>query len=118
MNYLDDLAAIAEVTSSVLTFIKELISGLASLFVSLIDILYYIGYSFTVFISVVTNPYLLFFMILGTGFYYASFKARSRKDLINKTGEFYKYTFEIGAKVGSYVMTAVSRFITGILSMI
>jgi hypothetical protein len=111
--------------SSILDFIVNLILGVAgiiySLFSNITNLLTILNYIFSLLeliITIVLNPYLLALFILGTGFYYAAFTAETKKDLLKKTGIYYKYVFETAAKILNAVYTIVHKIIMAIVDTV
>jgi hypothetical protein len=109
----------------IVDFIVNLILGVAGIILSLfsnmgilLTILNYIFSLLDLFVSIILNPYLLCLFILGTGFYYASFTAETKKDLLKKTGVYYKYVFETTAKVANGIYTIVHKIIMAIVDTV
>jgi len=124
-NFIIFLTGIFQNLGVVITFIYNVILGLRDFILSffsiagtLLNILYFLFSLLEIFVSIVLNPYLLMMFILGTGFYYASFTAETKKDMLIKTGVYYKYVGETISKIFSYVYNIVSRLIVGIIDMI
>ncbi len=110
--------SIIDIVVGVILSLGGLIGALLSIIGKLVTILYYLFTFLEIIISIVLNPYLLGLFILGFGFYYASFAAHTRKELLMKTGEYYKYVFESIAKIAQFVYTIAVRIITGLIDMI
>jgi hypothetical protein len=99
---------------AVLTLIYSVFASLGNL----VQILNYIFGFIEFFISIILNPYLLATFILGSGFYYASFTAHTRKELLMQTGIYYKYVGEAIAKIAQAVYTIVHKIIVGIIDTV
>lgn len=112
------LQTIFDFIISIFETLINLVEAIITIVGQLIDLLYYLYYALEIIISIFLDPYLLGMFILGSAFYYASFTAPTRKELLTRTGIYYKYVFEISFKIMGYVYTIVVRLIVGIIDML
>lgn len=111
--------SIVQVIYAVIGGIAGLIAALVSILGKLITLIYYLFITLEVIISIILNPYLLLLVILGTAFYYAAFTAKTRKELITKTGEYYHFVLFVALpKTANAIYTLAVRIVVGIIDMI
>lgn len=114
----DPFDTIIAVISSVLSGISGVISAIFNLVGSILIFMGYLLYVIEVVISIILNPYLLTLYIVGTAFYYAVLTAHTRKDLLIRTGIYYKWVIETIPKIIKTIFELVVRLIVGIINII
>jgi len=119
------MSLLGETFDNIIGIISSIAGGIVGFFGAIIGfigklltILYYLFTGLEIIIAIVLNPYLLGLFILGTAFYYASFTAKTRKELMMQTGIYYKYVGEALLKIAYGVYTLVVRIVVGIIDMI
>jgi hypothetical protein len=124
-NFIIFFQSIITGIGSITTFLIDVILGIKDFIVSffifiptLLTLLYDIFNLLSMFLSILLNPYLLMFMILGSAFWYAGFTATTKKDLLIKSGVYWKFVGESFVKIANGLYYIVNKIVTSIIDMI
>lgn len=102
---------------SILSFVTGLFDKLLVIGNLIINMLLYFMTFLEIVGAVILNPFLLALVVMGTGFYFASYKAQTRKDLLIELGNYYKYVFEIATKLMHALYTIVVRIVVALIDI-
>jgi len=117
-NFLSALSNIIDLIISAISGIGNLITGIWDLLEIFYSFLYYIYIFLSIVVSLLTSPTSLIMVIFGSSFWYSAFTANTRKDMLIKLGVFYKYVFEVSAKIIYSAYIIVTKFISAIIDII
>lgn len=115
------ILAMGDIVHFFINIILGIVGIVLSLFTNLGNLLTILNYIFSIIefvITIILNPYLLGLFVLGSGFYYASFTAQTKKELLMKTGLYYKYVGETTAKILNAIYTIVHKIIMALVDVL
>ena len=116
--FLSSTGGIIDFCINIILGIKDLIILLLSMIPDFVSVLSYAFNIIEFFISIMLNPSLLLLFILGSAFWYASFAAETRKDLIKQTGIYWVNVAQMTSKLMNAIFTIVHKIVVGIMDMI
>jgi hypothetical protein len=117
-NFVLSLGSIVDFIINLILGLKDIVISFFAIIGTLLNIIYYLFGALEFFVSIILNPYLLALFLLATSFYYASFTASTRKQLMFQVGVYWKYVFETLGKIVHAIYTIVIRIVVGIIDMI